>query len=380
MPADAISLPQVRRVLVTKLRHHGDVLLASPVLTALKAAAPQIEIDALVYADTADMLSEHPALAQLHGIDRGWKKLGLLGQGSAEWALFSQMKARQYDLIIHLTEHPRGAWLSRLLKPRWSVAPRVNGRGRFWKQSFTHFVSSIMGSGRRHVVEQNLDALRRLGIQPAADRRHLTLVPGADADAHIAVRLQSLGLKPGGFVHLHPPSRWHFKCWTAEGWAEIIIRIRAAGWPVLLTAAPGDKEGQLIDRIQQVLAARGEAPALSLAGALSLKELGALTGQAKLFAGVDSAPMHIAAAMRTPVVALFGPSGEGHWGPWGQPREGVHHVVTRSAQFNCRPCGLDGCGGGKVSECLTSITPDEVWSAMVPLLCVSLASISPENH
>ena len=89
---------------------------------------------------------------------------------------------------------------------------------------------------------------------------------------------------------------------------------------------------------------------------------------------------YAAAAMRTPVVALFGPSGEGHWGPWGQPREGVHHVVTRSAQFNCRPCGLDGCGGGKVSECLTSITPDEVWSAMVPLLCVSLASISPENH
>ncbi len=368
MPADAINLSQVHRVLVTKLRHHGDVLLASPVLSALKAAAPHVEIDALVYADTADMLRDHPDMAQLHCIDRGWKKLGLVGQGSAEWGLFKDMQSRQYDLIIHLTEHPRGAWLSRLLKPRWSVAPRVNGRGRFWKNSFTHFVSPIMGSGRRHVVEQNLDALRRLGIQPPPDKRALTMVPGADADAHVAVRLQSLGLKPGGFVHLHPPSRWHFKCWTAEGWAEIISRIRAAGWPVLLTAAPGDKEGQLIDRIQQALAARGEAPAPSLAGALSLKELASLTGQAKLFAGVDSAPMHIAAAMKTPVVVLFGPSGEGHWGPWGQPREGEHHVVTRSAQFNCRPCGLDGCGGGKVSECLMSITPDEVWAEMSTLL------------
>lgn len=368
MPADAINLSQVRRVLVTKLRHHGDVLLASPVLSALKAAAPRAEIDALVYADTADMLDGHPDLAQLHGIDRGWKTLGLMGQGAAEWALFSTMKSRQYDLIVHLTEHPRGAWLSRLLKPRWSVAPRVNGRGRFWKKSFTHFVSPIMGSGRRHVVEQNLDALRRLGIQPEAGKRALTLVPGADADAHVAVRLQSLGVKPRAFVHLHPPSRWHFKCWTAEGWAEIITRIRSAGWPVVLTAAPGDKEGRLIDQIQQALVKRNEAPALSLAGALSLKELGALTGQAKLFAGVDSAPMHIAAAMKTPVVALFGPSGEGHWGPWGMPREGEHHVVTRSTQFNCRPCGLDGCGGGKVSECLTSITPDEVWATMAPLL------------
>ena len=368
MPADAINLSQVRRVLVTKLRHHGDVLLASPVLSALKAAAPHVEIDALVYADTAEMLRDHPDMAQLHCIDRSWKKLGLIGQGAAEWSLFKDMKARQYDLIIHLTEHPRGAWLSRLLKPRWSVAPRVNGRGRFWKSSFTHFVSPIMGSGRRHVVEQNLDALRRLGIQPAAAKRALTLVPGADADAHVSVRLQSLGLKPAGFVHLHPPSRWHFKCWTAEGWAEIIARIRAAGWPVVLTAAPGDKEGRLIEQIQVALAKRNEPPALSLAGSLSLKELGALTGQAKLFAGVDSAPMHIAAAMKTPVVVLFGPSGEGHWGPWGKPREGEHQVVTRSAQFNCRPCGLDGCGGGKVSECLTSITPDEVWAAMAPLL------------
>ena len=368
MPADAIPLRSIRHVLVTKLRHHGDVLLASPVLTALKAAVPHAEIDGLVYADTADMLSGHPDLSQLHVIDRAWKRMGLVGQVGAEWGLLKTLQSRQYDLIVHLTEHPRGAWLSRLLKPAYAVAPRVQGRGRFWKGSFTHFVPSIMGSGRRHVVEQNLDALRRLGIQPGEDQRALSFVPGRDAEAHVAVRLQSLGLEPGKFVHLHPPSRWHFKCWTAEGWAEIIVRIRAAGWPVLMTAAPGEKEGHLIARIQAALAARNEVPAMSLAGALSLKELGALTAQARLFAGVDSAPMHIAAAMRTPVVALFGPSGEGHWGPWGTPRMAQHQVITRSAEFNCRPCGLDGCGGGKVSECLTHITPDQVWAAIQPLL------------
>lgn len=368
MPADAIPLRSIHRVLVTKLRHHGDVLLASPVLSALKAAAPHVEIDGLVYADTADMLSGHPDLSQLHGIDRAWKRLGVMGQIGAEWGLLKTLQSRQYDLIIHLTEHPRGAWLSRLLKPAYAVAPRVQGRGRFWKGSFTHFVPAIMGSGRRHVVEQNLDALRRLGIQPAQGQRSLSFVPGPDAEAHVAIRLQSLGLEPGKFVHLHPPSRWHFKCWTAEGWADIIARIRGAGWPVLLTAAPGEKEGHLIARIQTALAARNEAPVASLAGALSLKELGALTAQARLFAGVDSAPMHMAAAMRTPVVALFGPSGEGHWGPWGTPRIGQHQVITRSAEFNCRPCGLDGCGGGKVSECLTHITPEQVWAAIQPLL------------
>ena len=70
MPADAIPLHSIRRVLVTKLRHHGDVLLASPVLSALKAAAPLAQIDTLVYADTAEMLSGHPDMNQLHVIDR----------------------------------------------------------------------------------------------------------------------------------------------------------------------------------------------------------------------------------------------------------------------------------------------------------------------
>jgi heptosyltransferase-3 len=81
---DSIDLNQVRRVLVIKLRHHGDVLLTSPVFSVLKQQAPQLEIDALVYRDTQEMLSLHPAISQLHTIDRNWKKLGLFGQLKAE--------------------------------------------------------------------------------------------------------------------------------------------------------------------------------------------------------------------------------------------------------------------------------------------------------
>lgn len=201
MPADAIPLSRIRRVLVTKLRHHGDVLLASPVFTALKAAAPQAQIDGLVYADTAEMLSGHSDLDQLHVIDRAWKRLGLMGQAKAEWSLLKTLQSRQYDLIVHLTEHPRGAWLSRLLKPNYAVAPRVNGRGRFWKGSFTHFVAPIMGSGRRHVVEQHLDALRRIGIQPAPDQRALTFVPvylsQSNKVSQVATEIQKFGRLAG---------------------------------------------------------------------------------------------------------------------------------------------------------------------------------------
>jgi len=102
---------------------------------------------------------------------------------------------------------------------------------------------------------------------------------------------------------------------------------------------------------------------VDLSGKLTLKMLAALSARAKLFIGVDSAPMHIAAAVGTPVVALFGPSGEAEWLPWRVP-----HRVVVSAAHRCRPCGNDGCGGGKVSECLTSIPVQAVLDAVVELL------------
>ena len=114
----------------------------------------------------------------------------------------------------------------------------------------------------------------------------------------------------------------------------------------------------MIARIKEQL----KAPVVDFTGMLSLKELAALTAQARLFIGVDSAPMHIAAAVGTPVVALFGPSGEAQWGPWMTP----NRVVT--SRHPCRPCGNDGCGGSKVSECLTTLPVEQVLAAANELL------------
>jgi hypothetical protein len=122
MLKDAIDLSTLRHVLVIKLRHHGDVLLTSPVFSVLKNHAPHLEIDALVYQDTAEMLSLHPAISQLHTIDRKWKSAGIFTQAKAEWKLLSALRTRRYDLIVHLTEHNRGAWLTRLLGARYGVA------------------------------------------------------------------------------------------------------------------------------------------------------------------------------------------------------------------------------------------------------------------
>ncbi|MFK7089029.1 putative lipopolysaccharide heptosyltransferase III [Chromobacterium violaceum] len=349
---DPIDLSTVRRTLVIKLRHHGDVLLTSPVFSALSAAAPHLEVDALVYHDTREMLSLHPSICQLHTIDRGWKKLGLLGQLRAEWGLLSRLKARHYDLVITLTEHNRGAWLARLLKPRWSVGP--NGPyGRFFKKSFSHRYLQVPGN-RRHTIEIHLDALRRIGLYPAEAQRGLTLIAGANAEETLKAKLAERGLEAGRYILVHPTSRWSFKSWPPDRMAALIDALTARGEQVVLSAAPSGEELAMVADIESRLAR----PVASLAGQLSLKELAAAIGGARLYIGVDSVPMHIASAMKTPCVALFGPSGDIEWGPWQVP----HRVVTE--QVPCRPCGNAGCGGGWQSECLQRIPVARVLAAV----------------
>jgi heptosyltransferase-3 len=351
---DAVNLTTVQRVLVVKLRHHGDVLLASPVFSVLKNRAPHLDVDALVYADTEAMLSGNPAVSRVFGIDRGWKAMGWLDQARAEWSLLQQLRSRGYDLLLHLSEHPRGAWLARLLGPRHSVAANHAGVRNWWKNSFTHIYPLPM-NGRRHVVETNLDALRRIGVQPGEKERKLCFVPGDEAEREVGRMLAELKLEPGGYIHLHPASRWQFKCWPAERTADLIDKLQALGERVVVTAAPDADEFDLVARIRVA----ATTPFADLSGKLTLKQLGALTRGAKLFVGVDSAPMHIASAMQTPVVVLFGPSGEFNWGPWQVP-----HRVVASNDHLCRPCGNDGCGGGKISECLSTLPVSAVLQAI----------------
>ena len=365
MTPDAVDLSQIKRALVVKLRHHGDVLLTSPVFHVLKNHAPHIEVDALVYHDTREMLTEHPAVSEVFTIDRDWKNLNPFAQGSHEWALLRALRMRRYDLVLHLTEHPRGAWLTRLLKPKYSVAQRAMGinegrDSRWWKSSFTHTYPTPRATFR-HTVESNLDALRRIGVQPVTAEKQLVLVPGKAANEKVMGLLAAQGVEPKRFIHIHPTSRWFFKTWPAEKFAALILELGRAGLKVVLTAAPTADERAMITAIKTEL----KAPVVDLTGALSLKELAALTGQARAFVGVDSAPMHMAAAMQTPTVALFGPSGEAHWGPWGV----VHRIVaSQNPRHTCRPCGNDGCGGSKVSECLTELPVSQVLAALNELL------------
>ncbi|MBZ5509799.1 MAG: glycosyltransferase family 9 protein, partial [Acidobacteriia bacterium] len=134
--------------------------------------------------------------------------------------------------------------------------------------------------------------------------------------------------------------------------------IQGARVAVALTSGPGPAEVEVARRIaSRVEEARAGRPILNLIGQTSLADLAALLERAVLFLGVDSAPMHMATALGVPVVALFGPSGERSWGPWGDG-----HVVVTSP-YLCRPCGQDGCLGSKRSDCLEALSAQTVWQA-----------------
>ncbi len=353
MLKDAIDLGQVRRALVVRLMFHGDVLLSTPVISTLKRMAPHVEVDALVYHETRDMLALHPDLDQLFTIDRNWKKRGRLFQLQQELRLLSALKARRYDLIIILNDSHRATWLVKLLSPRWAVGPDNPARGRLYRKTVKR---RFKIARHRHMVELHLDALRCLGlpVDSSAHEARLSIVPGRDAEASVEQRLSEYGLRGGDFVLVHPGSRGFYKCWPEHKMAQLIDLLQQEGMTVVLSGSPAVDEMAMLARIKTRL----DRSVIDLSGQLSLKELAALVARATMLVGVDSLPVHLASAFQVPVVALFGPSLDLVWGPWQTP----YRVV--GATLPCRPCGFAGCGESGQSDCMNALGVQEVFDAV----------------
>ncbi len=359
MPVSTVDFSTISRVLVIHLRNHGDVLLTSPVFSVLHNHAPHIETDALVYDHTAEMLTFHPAIAEIHQVIRKRQGLSFSAKLKAELDLLSKLRSRRYDMLISLGLHPSAIWLKWLLRPRYHVVPERGDRyARLWGKNFTHTFKNP-SNRRRHQVELNLDALRQFGVFPSEQQRQLLLIPGKEAEATARNRMAAHGLAPGSFVVVHAPSNWLFKCWPAERTASLIEQLVRDGERIVLTSAPTEPDLALVRAIRGAC----RVDTVDFSGQLSMKEFAALIGQAKLLIAVDSAPVHIAAAMCTPVVAIFGPSNEYVWRPWR-----VSNRVVSSNLHPCRPCLNRGCGGCGVSDCLTTLPVEPVIAAARELL------------
>lgn len=348
----------IERLLLIRLRNIGDVLLMVPAVRAFRQAWPRAFICALVNAGTEEMLSGNPLLNEILIFDPRWKDLpgkeGLRRQVS----FLRDVRRRRFDLAVNFTDGDRGAFLCLAsgARHKWGLLnPR--DRGLWWKKRvFSRMVE--VPDWRAHMVEQALEIPRAMGLETEGKKK-VEIFFSPEDEAQIDRLLQEERGGGGPWVHIHPTSRWLFKCWRDDGMAKVIQRLQEeAGVRVVLTSG---KERREMEKIASILRLCRSAP-VSLAGKTTLKQLAALSRRSLLFIGVDTAPMHIAAAVGTPVLALFGPSGEFNWGPWGDG-----HVVIKK-DMECRPCGQDGCGGSKKSRCLEEITEEEVLEAAIKLL------------
>ena len=344
------NLGSVKKILIIKLRQLGDVLLMTPVLSALKDCLPEAEIDAYVYSEAIPMLEGHRALHQCIGYDRSWKKQGFFKKMVHEWKILRRIRSNRYDLVLNLTEGDRGALVARFSGAKIRVGFDPKGSGLFGKKKlYTHVVKHC--PGLRHTVERNLDVVRRIGIFPSLDSRDLSLLVPDTA-------LEKMRKIAGtGFVLIHPTSRWRFKCLPVEKMRQLAVQLVSRGHRLVFTSGPDQKEIAMIGEITDGI------ECLNLAGQVSLKELAALIELSERLICVDSLPLHIASALKKPVVAIFGPTSDVTWGPWRNPKA---KIVAQN--LSCRPCYQDGCGGSKVSDCLTTLSVDSIVGAFDELM------------
>jgi heptosyltransferase-3 len=190
-----------------------------------------------------------------------------------------------------------------------------------------------------------------MGIFPTMASRDLSLhVPDTALE-----KMRSVA--GSGFILIHPTSRWRFKCWPVEKMKQFAALLASRGHSLVFTSGPDRCEIAMIDAITDGI------ECLNLAGQVSLKELAALIELSERVICVDSLPLHIASALKKPVLAIFGPTSDVTWGPWRNPKA---KIVAQN--FSCRPCYQDGCGGSKVSDCLTTLSVDAVVDAFDGLL------------
>ncbi len=297
------------RILLIKLRHHGDMLLTTPLINSLRQRWPDAQIDVLLYEETRDMLAAHPAIHTIYGIDRKWKQLGSLKHLQKEWQLLRALRSRHYHLVINLADQWRSAIVTRFTGAPVRLGFGFNKRkNAFWRFCHTE-LASVKNHNAMHTVEQNLSILAPLSI-PAVPTVTMSYSANDWDNARQKLAAQGVGDR---YIVIQPTSRWFFKCWDEGKMAQTIAALQQDGQTIVLTAGPDKKELAMIDRI---LSASPQTGVISLAGQLSLRQLASLIDHADLFIGVDSVPMHMAAALQTPCVALFGPSKLTFWSPW----------------------------------------------------------------
>jgi len=331
------------RILAIQLNQPGDAVLTTPALRWLMQEGHEVHL--LAQPLGATLLANMPGLASAESLTRGSiqiipdlrRALRYRGIGFDRAIVFSQCSERPALWAWLSGAAERRAWESTQAR-RHSQWGWINQR----MESHPH---------ARHMVEQHLH-LAGADFHQAGNFPLEYHPPDNDRD-WASAWLKKQGLRGRDYILFHIAARWPSKYWPATNVIDFINSCRPRlGLPVMVTTGRDALETGFAREV--MTAAR---PDFHHCGTLHINQLGALIQQSALFVGVDTMPMHLAAACQTPGVAIFGPTDESIWGPWQSQL-----TVVRS-DCRCLTQGHRSCGRGFVSECLTAISADAVLTA-----------------
>jgi len=344
------------RTLIIKPSSMGDVVQALPFLTALKEAHPAAHVAWLVARPFADLLAGHPRIDEVVLFDR--HRFGHVGRSlviTTEFVAFlGELRRKQFTAAIDL----QGLLRSGILAFATGAADRVGFRAARELAPLFYTDRVTVPDKEMHAVDRYMAVAAHLGFAPPRATDHLP-VPAA-ARAAVRRRLAEAGLaQDEPFLAVCAHARWETKQWPPERFAAVLDRAgRDAGARAVLVGAAAARP--LSERVAAAMAE----PPIDLTGRTTLGELVALVAEARAMLTNDSGPMHVAAAVGTPLVAIFGPTNPRRTGPYGSE----HRVIAGRA--DCSPCYRRHCpyaGGPRALCCLTSVTADEVAGRLIDM-------------
>lgn len=356
----------MERILILRLGHLGDVIHALPAVAALREAFPAARIGWAIEERWTDLLfaagkasvptgsPEKPLVDEVHRVStKAWRRSPLSPAIWREVARAArELRSARYDAVVDL----QGLWKSALLS-RWCRAPVRIGFERPKEMGVAWFYTRRVAPRRAHVVEQNLELVEALTGRPAGKPRFL-LPRDAAAEAWCEEELARRGLT--AFAILSPGAGWGAKLWPAKSYGSLArILLREAGLPSLVNLGPKqEKLGKAVES-----AAGGAAQAIDG----SVSRLVALTRRASLLLGGDTGPVHLAAVLDIPVVALYGPTSPERNGPFG-----ARAIVLRSPASRTSYAHVDRPDTG-----LRSISPERAAEAALTSLALARDLATP---
>jgi lipopolysaccharide heptosyltransferase I len=331
--SDSKGFSHVRRILIVKPSALGDIVHSLPLLNALKKGFPKAQIDWVVAHGLDTFLEGHPMINRLWVIKKDqWKRLNRLGQTLGEInRLRKNLKNRDYDVCIDLSGLFRSGVISWFSKAPVRLGFKESDEG-----SPFFYTHKIHGSMKIHAIDRYLKFAAFLGCPTDA-----VSYPFAPYDTDPAI-CRTL---PKAYAVMSPSAGKPANRWPAERFGEVAANLEL---PVVVVASGA--EAHIADEV--VAHARGNA--VSIAGKTGLKDLLAVIGRACFFICNDTGPMHMAAALKVPVFAIFGPANPVRTGPYGNS----HTVIQKD--YSCIPCYAKHPCTRHEFRCMKTLTADEV--------------------